>query len=89
MFARDQALVLYESETQMRQDKTVPLVQAAVRLHLSYRAALDLVLCGKLRGYQDANRRWLVDRDDLERECSERLARERTERGQAVTAAQT
>jgi hypothetical protein len=65
----------------MDQDHSVPLMQAAARLRLSYRAALDLVLRGKLRGHQDANRRWWVDRDDLER-----LAREQATRGHAVPA---
>lgn len=50
----------------------VPLVSAAARLRLSYRAALDAVLRGELKGFQDHRRRWFVDRRDLQR-----LARER------------
>ena len=65
----------------MEQDHAIPLTDAAARLQRSYRSTLDLVLRGKLRGWRDARRRWQVSRDDLERECAERLARE-----QAVSA---
>ena len=55
----------------MRSD-CVPLVSAAARLRLSYRATMDAVLRGDLVGFQDHRRRWFVDRRDLQR-----LARER------------
>ena len=60
----------------MSQDSSVSLVQAAATLRQTYRAALDLVLRGALRGHQDENRRWLVDRKDLERVVREREARD-------------
>jgi hypothetical protein len=66
----------------MGQDTSVSLVQAAVTLGRTYRATFDLVCRRELRAHQDGNRRWWVDREDLER-----LVREQAARRQAVTTA--
>ena len=46
----------------------IPLVRAAVEARVGYLTARDLVMRGKIRGWQDAKtRRWFVDRQDLRR----------------------
>ena len=57
----------------------VPLVSAAARLRLSYRATMDAVLRGELAGFRDDNRRWFVDRRDLDRVVRERARSRRAE----------
>ena len=47
-------------------DLGIPLTSAAHRLGRRYRATLDLVLTGKLRGHQDEGTgRWFVEPDSL------------------------
>jgi hypothetical protein len=47
--------------------KTVPLVDAALRLGRSYNVTLRLVLTGKLAGGRDERRQWYVTEESLER----------------------
>lgn len=47
--------------------KTVPLVDAALRLGRSYNVTLRLLLTGKLSGGRDERRQWYVTEESLER----------------------
>jgi hypothetical protein len=47
--------------------KTVPLVDAALRLGRSYNVTLRLVLTGQLAGGRDERRQWYVTEESLER----------------------
>ncbi len=47
--------------------KAIPLVRAAAQLQISYQTALNWILRGELKGWQDNRRRWFVDSDDLNR----------------------
>jgi excisionase family DNA binding protein len=49
----------------------VTLVEGAFRLGVSYEVALRMVLTRRLKG-ERRGRRWLVDREDLERLVRER-----------------
>ena len=59
----------------------VPLTQAAHELRVSYLTARDMVLTGRLHGYQLASGRWLVSRGDVDR-----VRREREQNAGAVPA---
>ena len=47
--------------------KAIPLVRAAAQLQISYQTALNWILRGELKGWQDNRRRWFADSDDLNR----------------------
>lgn len=55
----------------------VPLMRAAARLQRGYHATLNAVLRGTLRGWQDENGRWFVDRVDLARAAAEQASQSR------------
>ena len=55
----------------MPKQKIVPLVTAAARAKLRYNRMLNHVLCGEVLGHQ-ADGRWVVEADDLERFIEER-----------------
>ena len=57
--------------------KPIPLVRAAARLKVSYQLALNWILRGELKGWQDDHRHWFAEADDLERLVAERVERER------------
>ena len=59
--------------------KTITLTQAAARAGLRYQAMLDLVLCKRVKGWQEDGRRWRVDSRDLDR-----FIRDRDESKQAA-----
>lgn len=55
--------------------RTVPVVEAARRLKISYNGARDLVLRGRLRGEQDQWGHWRVDELSLEQEVARRAVK--------------
>lgn len=52
-------------------DKEVPLVEAAAKLHMSYNQTLRWIMIGRLQGLR-RNGRWFVSAADLRRFESER-----------------
>lgn len=54
--------------------KSITMMQAAMRARLPYKAMLDRVLTRRVKGWQDADRRWHVDAADLDRFIAERDA---------------
>jgi len=62
----------------------VRLVNAAGRLRLSYRATMDAILRGELRGWQDDRGRWFVDRCDLDRLVRKRARKAEERAGEHV-----
>lgn len=64
-------LFFFEEDSTM-EEGTLPLVRAAARLQLGYRATLDAILRGDLKGHQDARGRWFVSLKSIRRFAQER-----------------
>lgn len=70
--ARAHNIPANDAEREMKQEQ-VRLVEAAVKLELSYNQTLRWILLGRLKGEQ-RDGRWFVDAVDLERVRGERAA---------------
>ncbi len=46
-------------------DDAIPLVRAAAILKMNYQRAMNLVLRGRIRGWQDEGRHWHVRTEDV------------------------